>query len=71
VDIDWKAGKLNHVSVRSDKGEKLHLRYGGKILTLETQKGQQFFLDEELKVKKRKRDSDQLLPMTNETSISF
>lgn len=71
VDIDWKAGKLNHVSVRSDKGEKLHLRYGGKILTLKTQKGQQFFLDEELKVKKRKRDSDQLLPMTNETSISF
>ena len=49
VDIDWKEGKLTHAKVRSDNGEKLHLRYVDKTLTLKTKKGMQLLFNGELR----------------------
>ncbi len=51
VDIEWKDGKLNAVQVHSDKGGKLHLRYGDKTMSVKTKTGEKIAVDGNLKVK--------------------
>ena len=51
VDIDWKEGKLQGVSILSKLGNKCSLRYGAKNIELQTEKGKRYLFDGELKVK--------------------
>ncbi|HSC52000.1 MAG TPA: glycoside hydrolase family 95 protein [Phnomibacter sp.] len=49
VDIQWRAGKLVKLKVKSKAGIKLYLRYNGKIVEMETSKNGIYQLNGELK----------------------
>jgi len=49
LSFDWNNGKLNKVQVLSKAGNKCILRYGGKVIEMNTEKGKTYSFDEELK----------------------
>ena len=48
VDIDWNQGRLVQAVIRSKLGNPCQIRYGTKVITLETEKGKTYILDETL-----------------------
>jgi len=48
VDIDWNQGRLVQAVIRSRLGNPCQIRYGTKVITLETEKGKAYLLDETL-----------------------
>ncbi len=42
IDMKWEFGELTHVKVFSKKGGKCSLEYGGKMITLETEKEKEY-----------------------------
>ena len=49
VDITWKKGKLTEANITSDLGNRLHVRYGEKVLEKTLGKGETLVLDGDLK----------------------
>lgn len=47
--FDWKAGQLQKLEVLSKAGQKCILRYGGKVISLVTEKGKTYAFDGNLK----------------------
>ncbi len=48
LSFSWKSGKLEKLKVVSKAGRTCRLRYGGKTLELDTQKGKSYYLDGKL-----------------------
>ncbi len=55
LDLVWKDGILTEANIRSDKGEKLHLRYGNKTQVIKTKVGETVTVDNQLKTKQSKK----------------
>ena len=49
IDLDWEAGKLKQVKVLSKLGNPCQIRYGDKVVTFKTKKGETYVLDGNLK----------------------
>ena len=49
LDIDWKDGKLTEATIRSSKGGPCKVRYGGKVVQMDTQAGGNYHLDGRLR----------------------
>ena len=49
VDIEWKNGKLKQVALVSKLGNSCKLRYGEKIITVNTREGEKYYFNHRLK----------------------
>jgi alpha-L-fucosidase 2 len=45
VDLAWQDGKLREAVIRSKPGKACKLRYAGKVVTFDTQRGQSYRFD--------------------------
>ncbi len=52
MDMDWKNGKLESLTVRSKAGDECRLRYGNKVVSIQTTKGKTYRFGPDLKVLK-------------------
>jgi alpha-L-fucosidase 2 len=51
VDIAWKNGRLTEAVIRSDRGRSATVRYGDTVVTLDTERGETYRLNDKLEVK--------------------
>jgi alpha-L-fucosidase 2 len=49
LSFDWEGGKLNKLEVLSKSGRTCTLKYGEKIVEFDTQKGNKYTFDRDLK----------------------
>ena len=52
IDMDWKDGKLEGLTIRSKAGNKCTLRYGDKVVSVNTAKGKTYHFGPDLKILK-------------------
>ncbi len=50
IDIKWKNGELDKTRLISDTGGTYKIRYGGRVVTLEMEKGKSYELNKKLKI---------------------